>query len=169
MMCVHVRGSQVKLEGGVPLALLFEGLDAAAKGREKIIQTMESALPKARKNPKPSAPRVNVVRFRRQRMSDLLGAGGQTKREIEAECGCIIDTVEVEPDATIARRRGNSSSAGAGTGRAAGTSLAEQVAEVCIFAETAEDADRARSMVQDLVCDIELGQVFKGTVKEVSH
>ena len=129
----------VKLAGGVPLAMICEALDAAASARAQVLDVMEVAapLPPAGSAPqlKAIAPRIEIVNFDPVRRKDLVGPQGQTMREIESTFGCSLDL--------------------------------STEGQVKIFCEDASRALDAKQLVQELVAEIIEGQTYVCTVLEI--
>jgi polyribonucleotide nucleotidyltransferase len=84
----------VKLQDGVPAPILEEALDRAREGRLKILESIATAIPRARSTVKDSAPRAEVVKFDPERKAHLVGRGGEMIRFIEEEYDCEVDTTE---------------------------------------------------------------------------
>ena len=136
---------------------------------------------------KPHAPRLRVVTFDRERLSFLLGPGGQTKRAIELEFDCVLDVGDVpdtgdEAGGGGATDRGvlggGSSSGGGGNGNGSGssattaaaagsTSTSSKECVVHVFGATKASCDAATKVVQELVCDVVKGAVLRGTITEL--
>ena len=133
---------------------------------------------------KPHAPRLRVVTFDRERLSFLLGPGGQTKRAIELEFDCVLDVGDV-PDSEEAAAGGradrgvlggggsSSSVSGSGSGgssngaTAGATSSSSKECVVHVFGATKASCDAATKVVQELVCDVVKGAVLRSTVTEL--
>ena len=84
----------VKLQDGVPAPILEEALDRAREGRLRILESIATAIPRARSTVKDSAPRAEVVKFDPERKMHLVGRGGEMIRFIEEEYDCEVDTSE---------------------------------------------------------------------------
>ena len=129
----------VKLAGGVPLAMICEAVDAAASARAQVLDIMEVAapLPPAGSAPqlKAIAPRIEIVNFEPVRRKDLIGPQGQTMREIESTFGCSLDL--------------------------------STEGQVKIFCEDASRALDAKQLVQELVAEVIEGQTYVCTVLEI--
>eukprot|EP00752_Nemacystus_decipiens_P016799 g15035.t1 len=81
----------VKLRGGVPLAVLSEALKVAKSGRAQVLRAMEQAISAPNEALKERAPRCEVVRFEADRKKDLVGYQGQTLKGIEENFGVALD------------------------------------------------------------------------------
>lgn len=78
----------VKLPGGVPLEILEEAVAAAARGRYRLLDAMESALPAQRS---PTSPAFGSVRVPSAMLGRVIGSGGSTLREMEEQHNARID------------------------------------------------------------------------------
>lgn len=87
----------LKIEG-VSAELLTEALQQAKAGREHIIDVMESAIPAAREELSPYAPRFFTLKIKPDQIGDVIGPGGKIIKEIQATTGA---TIEIEQDGTV--------------------------------------------------------------------
>jgi polyribonucleotide nucleotidyltransferase len=83
---------------GINAQIMAEALEQAKKGRMHILGIMEQALPEARKDLSPYAPRIITIKINPDRIRDVIGPGGKIIRAIVEETGAKID---VEDDGTI--------------------------------------------------------------------
>lgn len=90
----------VKLEGGVPLEILEEAVYRAKEGRERILEVMDDCLSTPRAHLKRTAPLIEVVHFKKERLLDIKGIGGETLRGIEEKYDVNID-LTVEGQASV--------------------------------------------------------------------
>ena len=90
----------IKIAGITP-KLMRQALDQARKGRLYILERMAEALPAARPNLSPFAPRIFTLKIKQDRIRDVIGPGGKMIRSIIAECGVKIN-VEDTGDISIA-------------------------------------------------------------------
>ncbi|MGH7250560.1 MAG: polyribonucleotide nucleotidyltransferase [Nitrospiraceae bacterium] len=90
----------IKIAGITP-KLMRQALDQARKGRLYILERMAEALPGARPNLSPFAPRIFTLKIKQDRIRDVIGPGGKMIRSIIAECGVKIN-VEDTGDISIA-------------------------------------------------------------------
>lgn len=122
---------------------------------------------------KPHAPRLRVVTFDRERLSFLLGPGGQTKRAIELEFDCVLDVGDVPDTGDEAAGGGTTTDrgvlggGGATTTAAGSTSTSSKECVVHVFGATKASCDAATKVVQELVCDVAKGAVLRGTITEL--
>ncbi|MGH7209319.1 MAG: polyribonucleotide nucleotidyltransferase [Nitrospiraceae bacterium] len=90
----------IKIAGITP-KLMRQALDQAREGRLYILDRMAEALPRARPNLSPFAPRIFTLKIKQDRIRDVIGPGGKMIRSIIAECGVKIN-VEDTGDISIA-------------------------------------------------------------------
>ena len=86
---------------GITSALMREALEQARVGRLHILDRMLQALPAARTNFSPFAPRIFPLKIKQDKIRDVIGPGGKTIRGIIAETGAKIN-VEDSGDVTVA-------------------------------------------------------------------
>jgi polyribonucleotide nucleotidyltransferase len=84
--------------GGINAQIMAEALEQAKKGRMHILGIMEQAIPAAREELSPYAPRIITIKINPDRIRDVIGPGGKIIRAIVEETGAKID---VEDDGTI--------------------------------------------------------------------
>lgn len=90
--------------GGVPLPVLFEAIDQADEGRQRILSVMESTVSTpAFPMLKSTSPRLVVVHCSTERIGNLMGTMGRMKRAIEKEHQCVIEVAEVDDERSEVR------------------------------------------------------------------
>ena len=95
-----VTAIQLDVKEPLPIAVLIEAMDLAKAGRVAIIEQMDQKCSQSfgdelgRPEPKPLAPRVEVVRFDPQRKRDLVGPGGVVLRQLEDRYGVALDLTQ---------------------------------------------------------------------------
>ena len=87
----------IKLES-VPRDVLARALEQARQGRLHILDKMDEALPAARVELSPNAPRIIKVKIKPDRIRDIIGPGGKTIRAIQDETSAEIN---VSDDGTV--------------------------------------------------------------------
>jgi polyribonucleotide nucleotidyltransferase len=87
----------IKIEG-ISLAIMKIALEQAKRGRIHIIEKMEEALPKARTEMSPWAPRILTLHINPEDIGTVIGPGGKMIRRIIEETGATID---IEDDGTV--------------------------------------------------------------------
>jgi polyribonucleotide nucleotidyltransferase len=129
----------------LPHTIIFDALRLAKDSRGVLLDEMQTQAAlssswiirnyKPRPELKPSAPRVEVVRFDPMRKKDLLGPGGTVIRQME-------DRFNVSLDLT-------------------------QEGQCLLFGQDREMVRKARVAVMDLVSDVEVGEIYQGTIIEI--
>jgi polyribonucleotide nucleotidyltransferase len=84
--------------GGINAMIMQEALEQARKGRLHILGIMEQAMPAARADLSPYAPRIITIKINPDKIRDVIGPGGKIIRSIVEETGAKID---VEDDGTV--------------------------------------------------------------------
>ncbi len=94
-----VTGYQLDLKlPGIPLDILFEGVDKATKGRMDVLEVMDAAI-SAPADLSEHAPRIESLKIDPQKIGELIGPGGKNIKGIQAETGADIN---IEDDGTVA-------------------------------------------------------------------
>ncbi|MBC7650729.1 MAG: polyribonucleotide nucleotidyltransferase [Deinococcales bacterium] len=125
---------------GLSMEVMMEALEQARKGRLHILDAMYDAMPAAREEVKPHAPRMIKIIIDKEYIGAVIGPGGKVIQEIQRETGATINIEEV----------GN-------TG------------EVSIFSPQKESLDRAAAWVNGLTAVPEVGKTYEGTVKSIKE
>jgi polyribonucleotide nucleotidyltransferase len=76
---------------GLTRQILEEALDQARRGRLHILEKMTAALPAARDELSPNAPRIITVQVKPDKIRDIIGPGGKTIRALVEQTGAHID------------------------------------------------------------------------------
>ncbi len=93
-----VTGYQLDLKlPGIPLSILFEGIDKAANGRGAVLDVMNSVIAEAAPISQ-HAPRIETIRIDPNRIGELIGPGGKVIKGIQAESGAEIS---INDDGTV--------------------------------------------------------------------
>lgn len=71
---------------GVPIPILKEAFRISKKGREFVLDAMDSVIGKSRDELSEHAPKVDIVKVDPGKIGDLIGPGGKTIRGIVEEC-----------------------------------------------------------------------------------
>ena len=77
--------------GALPRDVLEGALDQARRGRLHILGEMAKALAAPRPEVAPNAPRIASFRIRRERIRELIGAGGKTIQGLQEQHGVRIE------------------------------------------------------------------------------
>ena len=128
---------------GVTKEVLKEALSEANKARMKILDVMESTIPAVRSELSEYAPKTRMMKIATDKIKDVIGKGGDTITKIILESSNVTsvshkDAVKIDIDDD-----GN----------------------VICYHMKKEVLDKAISMIEDIVKDVEIGQVY--TVKVV--
>ena len=96
----------IKIQG-LDLKIMTEALAQAREGRLHILSEMNKALPSARADLSPWAPRIVTININPEKIGDLIGPKGKTIRGIQDETGAEV-TVDDSGLVTIAAVGGES-------------------------------------------------------------
>ncbi len=83
---------------GLSAKMMKEALGQAYTARMSIMEKMLAALPEARAELKPHAPRIIIVKIPIDKIGALIGPGGKNIRSLQEETGVKID---IEEDGTV--------------------------------------------------------------------
>lgn len=83
---------------GISRELMAEALGHAEDARSRILDIMDQALPEAREDLSPFAPKFIIIKIPVDRIGAVIGPGGKIIRGIIADTGA---TVDVEDDGTV--------------------------------------------------------------------
>jgi polyribonucleotide nucleotidyltransferase len=112
--------------GGINAQIMAEALEQAKKGRMHILGIMEQAIPAAREELSPYAPRIITIKINPDRIRDVIGPGGKMIRSIVEETGAKID---VEDDGTIFIATADGDAAQAAIARIRGLTAEAEIGE----------------------------------------
>ncbi len=94
-----ITGFQVDLKvHGLDWNQVTEALEIARKGRNDILDYMESVLPESRAELAATAPRITTIKIDPEKIGALIGPGGKNIRAITDGTGAQID---IEEDGTV--------------------------------------------------------------------
>jgi polyribonucleotide nucleotidyltransferase len=111
---------------GINAQIMAEALEQAKKGRMHILGIMEQAIPEAREELSPYAPRIITIKINPDRIRDVIGPGGKIIRAIVEETGAKID---VEDDGTIFIASSDGDAAQAAIARIRGLTAEAEIGE----------------------------------------
>ncbi|MEC5146646.1 polyribonucleotide nucleotidyltransferase [Chitinophaga sp. 212800010-3] len=123
---------------GLSMDVMRSALAQARKGRLHIIEAMYEAVPAARPEPKPHAPRMEKIIIDREFIGAVIGPGGKVIQEIQRETGTTINIEEVG-----------------------------ETGEVSIFSAQKDGLDRAVAWVKGIIAVPEVGEVYDSVVKSI--
>ena len=158
-----VTGIQLDCKpAGIPLAILKEALGVAKRARGKVIDAMEAAIPRARRDDLGEIPE-NAHRFAAMDIDasligKLIGTGGKTIKEIQTSTGATISvdqpSVPSVPENVVA-------------GVSLVASLVAPRGRVGIFAPNKKALDLAVERVGAIATPLAIGAVVDATVIDV--
>jgi len=123
---------------GLSMETMRAALQQARTGRLHILDAMYVAMPAAREEVKPHAPRMEKMFIDKEFIGAVIGPGGKIIQEIQRETGATINIEEV----------GN-------------------FGEVSIFSPKKEGLDKAVAWLKGIVSQPEVGSVYESKVKSV--
>ena len=77
--------------GGITREILVQALEQAKKGRMQILDIMEAAIPAARVDLAPTAPKIIAINIDPEKIREVIGPGGKMIRSIVQRTGAKID------------------------------------------------------------------------------
>lgn len=90
----------IKIPEGLPKEILVEALGQARKARERILDQMESVIPKPRSSVSSHAPQFREMKISPEKIKVLIGPGGKTIKSIIETFGVKID-IEQTGEVTV--------------------------------------------------------------------
>src|SRR5215211_4458042 len=112
--------------GGINAQIMAEALEQAKKGRMHILSIMEQAIPAAREELSPYAPRIVQIKINPDKIRDVIGPGGKMIRSIVEETGAKID---VEDDGTVSIASADGAAAQAAIDRIRGLTAEAEIGQ----------------------------------------
>jgi polyribonucleotide nucleotidyltransferase len=88
----------VKVDG-IPVAILTEAFEQAKQARHHILGVIEQALPAPRTEISPRAPRILVIKVKKEQIGAVIGPGGKVINGIREATG--VDDITIEEDGSI--------------------------------------------------------------------
>lgn len=129
----------IKIDG-LSMNTMREALEQARKGRLHILDAMYEAIPAARPEVKPHAPRMEKLFIDKEFIGAVIGPQGKIIQEIQRETGATINIEEVG-----------------------------KYGEVSIFSPAKEGLDKAVSWIKGITAVPEVGSVYEATVKGIKE
>lgn len=124
---------------GLSREILEQALNQAKEGRAHILENMLEELPEPRKELSPYSPRVIFMRVDPDKVRLVIGPGGKTVNRIVEETGVKIDISD------------------------------DDVGKICIYSEDMAGAEAAKREIELITKDVEVGEVYTGTVKRIMN
>ncbi|GAB4317245.1 MAG: polyribonucleotide nucleotidyltransferase [Bacteroidales bacterium] len=128
----------IKVEG-LSYEILRNALEQARKGRLHILGEMEKTISEPREDYKPHVPRIIKMMVPKEFIGAIIGPGGKVIQEIQEITNSTIVIEEVD-----------------------------NVGIVDIVTANKEDADEARNRIKAIIAVPEVGEVYLGTVKNIT-
>lgn len=79
---------------GLPVAILEKAIKQSHEGRKFILEHMLSVLPGPRDSIAPTAPQIEKVQIKPEKIGTIIGKGGETINKITSETGATVDVSE---------------------------------------------------------------------------
>ncbi len=124
---------------GLPYEILEEALDQARRGRLHILGEMEKTISEPRDDYKPHVPRIEQMTVPKEFIGAIIGPGGKIIQDIQAETNSTIVIEEVD-----------------------------DFGVVDIVAVDKESIEAAKDRIKAIIAIPEVGEVYKGTVKNIT-
>lgn len=133
-----ITGFQLDLKiNGLPADVMRESIAQSFDARMKILDAMAEAMPEARAEVKDNAPRIQTIQIDPEKIGLLIGPGGKNIRRMTEVSGANI---EIDDD--------NSG-------------------KVYIYSNSKQSLEIAHNEIKMLTAEIEVGEIYRGTVKSV--
>lgn len=123
---------------GLKMEVMAQALEQARKARLHILDAMYKAIPAAREDVKPHAPRMIKLFIDKEFIGAVIGPGGKVIQEIQRETGTTINLEEIN-------------------GRG----------EISIFSTNKEGVEKATAWIKGIVAVPTVGEVYDATVKSI--
>ncbi|MFC1617102.1 polyribonucleotide nucleotidyltransferase [Candidatus Margulisiibacteriota bacterium] len=124
---------------GLTEEILKTALMQAQKGRLEILDKMNSVMDKSREELSPYAPKIEFITINPAKVGLVIGPGGKMIRRLEEESGASIIITDGD------------------TG------------QVSISTPDSASMEKAKNMIQILVKDVEIGDVYEGKVVKITN
>jgi len=124
---------------GLAYEILEEALAQARAGRLHILDEMEKTISEPREDYKPHVPRIVQITVPKEFIGAIIGPGGKIIQDIQAETNCTIVITEVD-----------------------------ELGIVDIVAVDKDSIEAAKSRIKAIIAIPEVGEVYKGTVKNIT-
>jgi polyribonucleotide nucleotidyltransferase len=123
---------------GLSMDVMRKALAQAKEGRLHILDAMYAAIPEARSDVKPHAPRMVKLFIDKEFIGAVIGPGGKVIQEIQRETGTTINLEEKN-----------------------------NMGEISIFSANKDGVERAVSWIKGIVAVPQVGDVYDATVKSI--
>ena len=130
---------------GITKEILGEALEQAKKARFEILENMKTAIAEPRKELSPYAPKIKQMQIKEEKIKDVIGRGGEVITKIIQDASGVVSVndknavkIDIEDD-----------------GR------------VILYHTDYEVIDKAIKMIEDIVRDVEVGEIYNAKVVKV--
>ncbi len=123
---------------GITREIMSQALEQARQARLLVLEKMKAVLDKPRERLSVYAPKVLTVEISPEKVRDLIGPGGKTIKGIISACG----DVKIDID--------------------------DKTGKVRIYSSSAEAAEKAAKMVEEVTQEAEVGKLYLGRVTRVA-
>jgi len=130
----------IKLKG-IPLSMFSEILERSKTARIKILDLFDKAIQKPREQLSKYAPKVEQLKILQDQIGLVIGSGGKTIKEIMAKSKATVDISENE----------------------------DGTAFVCIAGVDDESVKKAKEMVENILREVKVGDVYDGIIRRVAE
>lgn len=124
---------------GIPVEIMKEAFNLSKKARLEVLQAMNKVIEKPRDEVSEYAPKVDVLKIKQDKISELIGPGGKNIKGIIERAGGDVE-IDIQDDGTVT-----------------------------ITSMDAEQRSIAKSLVEEIVLEPEVGKVYEGKVASVKE
>ena len=124
---------------GLSREILEQALEQARVGRAYILESMLEEIAAPRAELSPYAPRCISMRVHPDKVRLVIGPGGKNVNKIVEETGCKVDISD------------------------------DDVGLISIYSSDEASATKAKSMIEYLTADVEVGKTYEGEVKRIMN
>ena len=124
---------------GLSREILEQALEQARVGRAYILESMLEEIAEPRAELSPYAPRCISMRVHPAKVRLVIGPGGKNVNKIVEETGCKVDISD------------------------------DDVGLISIYSSDEASAAKAKSMIEYLTADVEVGKTYEGEVKRIMN
>ena len=124
---------------GLSREILEQALEQARVGRAHILESMIEEIAEPRAELSPYAPRCISMRVHPDKVRLVIGPGGKNVNKIVEETGCKVDISD------------------------------DDVGLISIYSSDEASAAKAKSMIEYLTADVEVGKTYDGEVKRIMN
>ena len=124
---------------GLSREILEQALEQARVGRAHILESMLEEIAEPRNELSPYAPRCISMRVHPDKVRLVIGPGGKNVNKIVEETGCKVDISD------------------------------DDVGLISIYSSDEASATKAKSMIEYLTADVEVGKTYEGEVKRIMN